>query len=238
MYGQKLHYAPPGAIMVFVALFLALGWGGYAGIRHLLAPPTALDIYNEEGMDNVALAMAPPGQTDVREPEISFAPGVGLVPRADFEVTGLVLGVRRYRWDNDSDVSPVDFALGWGAMSVPEIVENFRIRQGRRFYFWSTDSLPITQREVVTSSANMHMIPATDEIRDRLLSVRDGDVVRIRGKLVDVKKNDFIVWRSSLTRNDSGAGACEVIHVVSIEILRDTDSLGLSRSGKSRKGRS
>jgi hypothetical protein len=46
--------------------------------------------------------------------------------------------------------------------------------------------------------------------------VRPGQRVRIDGWLVQVDANDGWHWRSSLSREDTGGGACEVVYVCSI----------------------
>ena len=65
----------------------------------------------------------------------------------------------------------------------------------------------------------MHMIPADGAIAGRLKDVRPGQVVRIQGWLVEARAGDGWRWRSSLTRNDTGAGACEVIFVRDLQVL-------------------
>jgi hypothetical protein len=57
----------------------------------------------------------------------------------------------------------------------------------------------------------MHMIPANRTIAKRLKSVREGNIVEARGYLVNVEADDGWHWRSSLTRQDTGDGACELI---------------------------
>lgn len=218
MRGYSLSSIPMGAKALIVILLLAFGWGGVTGVRYLVTPPTALQLYHGSGLESRPLAPAPPLQELRTGPEISFKPGIDLVPRADFEITGLVLSTRHYRSDEHSDFAPVDLALGWGQMSVPEVLDGFRITQSRRFYFWSSDSLPIPRSEVVASSANMHMIPADAKVRAKLLSVREGDLVIIHGRLVDVRTENGYIWRTSLSRTDEGAGACEVILVSSVNI--------------------
>jgi hypothetical protein len=63
----------------------------------------------------------------------------------------------------------------------------------------------------------MHMIPANDDIERRLKSVRAGNLVRIRGYLVEVTGKDGFRWKSSLSRSDTGAGACELVWVESLD---------------------
>jgi hypothetical protein len=41
-------------------------------------------------------------------------------------------------------------------------------------------------------------------------------VVQLEGFLIEARRNDGWYWRSSLTRKDSGAGACELVYVTSV----------------------
>ena len=59
----------------------------------------------------------------------------------------------------------------------------------------------------------MHMVPATPEIAARLRAVNRGDLIDLRGYLVEIAFPDGGEWRSSLTRTDSGNGACELVWV-------------------------
>ena len=50
------------------------------------------------------------------------------------------------------------------------------------------------------------------------LSAAAQQVITLHGYLVEVRANDGWHWRSSLTRNDTGNGACELVWVESVEI--------------------
>ena len=63
----------------------------------------------------------------------------------------------------------------------------------------------------------MHLIPANDTIERRIKAARVGQVVTLSGYLVDVKTDTGWTINSSLTREDTGAGACEVIWVESFD---------------------
>ena len=76
---------------------------------------------------------------------------------------------------------------------------------------------PIPTDEIVRSSANMHLIPASDAVRTALARVRTGQIVRFEGELIEATEPSGWRWRSSLTREDSGAGACEVVWVESLD---------------------
>ncbi|MEO7761056.1 MAG: hypothetical protein ABIS68_03990, partial [Casimicrobiaceae bacterium] len=140
-----------------------------------------------------------------------------IVARAGFELEAVVIGRERYRFDRMSKLVPVDVAFGWGPMSDSSVLSRLKISQSNRFYFWSTPEFPIPRRAIETHSANMHLIPATDAIERRIENARVGQVVRLSGYLVDVKTTDGWAVSTSLTREDTGAGACEVIWVDSFD---------------------
>jgi hypothetical protein len=145
--------------------------------------------------------------------------GMQLQPRALFGLESRVLGTRNYRFGRETDVSTLDVALGWGRMADPEIVSRFSISQSGRFYFWRAKELPIPATEVVRSSANMHMIAANEAVRRELRRLDTGDQVRLHGVLLDLQWPDGGYWKTSLTRDDSGAGACEIVWVHRLERL-------------------
>ena len=130
-----------------------------------------------------------------------------------------MLGTEHYRLDREARLSPVDLALGWGRMSDTAVLERIRITQSGRFYYWSTDDFPIPRREIETSSANMHMIPADERVEAALKAIRKGQTVIVRGYLVEARGADGWRWRSSLTREDTGAGACELVWVESVSTI-------------------
>jgi len=158
------------------------------------------------------LAPEEPLQTEASGEAWTFR-GYKLTPLARFQLRARVLGRERYRFDRAAELSPVDLALGWGPMSDTRILAAFTIRQQDRFYFWSSATMPLPAAEVISHSANMHLIPATEAVARPLLGARTGQVVELRGQLVRADGPDGWHWVSSLTRTDSGDGACEVIWV-------------------------
>ena len=59
----------------------------------------------------------------------------------------------------------------------------------------------------------MHLIPGNAGVAQALSRVRPDQTVRLQGWLVEARREDGWHWRSSLTREDSGGGACELIYV-------------------------
>ena len=142
-----------------------------------------------------------------------------LTPRADYDITARILSREDYRFDALADLIPEDLALGWGPMSDNRLLAAFDIEQSARFYTWRPHgALPVPRQTVISHSANTHLIPADEGIRAQLARLRVGEVVHLSGPLVDGKRDDGAWIRTSLTRQDSGAGACEVLLVSNVEI--------------------
>ncbi|NOX66794.1 MAG: hypothetical protein GXO85_13635 [Chlorobi bacterium] len=78
---------------------------------------------------------------------------------------------------------------------------------------WKTDAFPIPRKEIETSSANMHIIPANEQVEDELDDILVGEIILFKDYLVKIITDDSFRWQSSLTRNDTGGGACEVVWV-------------------------
>lgn len=142
-----------------------------------------------------------------------------VMPLADFAIEAKVLSRKDYSFGREADLSPVDLALGWGRMSDEDVLAHINISQSSRWYRWHTDSFPIPRREIETHSANMHLIPANDEITDRIRKVRKGEIIALSGKLVRVDADDGWRWISSLSRDDTGASACELIWVEEFRVI-------------------
>ncbi|HET6554970.1 MAG TPA: hypothetical protein VFG49_15695 [Dyella sp.] len=162
------------------------------------------------------LAIDAPQQVDLGDGTALQRGDVTLRTRAHFEVTARVLSREDYRFDAGASLAPVDLALGWGRMSDSEVLAQITVSQGNRFYYWHVDHFPIPRREIETSSANMHMIPADDGVRRALERVRKGEVVHLEGFLVDASRPDGWRWRTSMSRDDTGNGACELVYVESL----------------------
>ena len=143
--------------------------------------------------------------------------GYEIRPRADFTLKARILSYKYYSSDKEAELSPVDLALGWGPMSQSKVLEKIDISQRNRWYFWSTENFPITRNEIELNSANMHIIPGNEDISKMLENVKRGQIIELKGHLVECIQDGWR-WKSSLTRNDTGGGACEVIFVEALQI--------------------
>ncbi len=160
----------------------------------------------------------PPEQVDLDDGAKLQRGNVTLTTRAHFDITARVLSRKDYSRGAGAGLIPEDLALGWGRMSDSAVLAKIEITQSDRFYYWHVKAFPIPRREIETSSANMHMIPADDDVKRELEQVRQGQLVHLEGFLVDASRADGWHWNTSLTRDDTGAGACELVYVERVDI--------------------
>lgn len=172
-----------------------------------------------------AACVLPPflaGRDGVVQTPVASAPPIPLEGAraevlAGFSVAARVLGTERYRFDREATWSPLDLALGWGRMREDAVLSQLSISQGGRFFHWrSAQAPPIPVDELTASASNMHMVPANEAVADALHAIDAGDAVRIDGWLIRIEAPDGWRWSSSLSRHDSGAGACELVYVCAV----------------------
>jgi hypothetical protein len=163
------------------------------------------------------LAEGEPQQTNVANGAIVHMGRWTLTVRATYRLTARVLGREPYHFDSLSDLVPEDLALGWGPMSDSRVLKTLEISQGNRFYYWRpTTATTIARDSIIANSANTHVIPQNSSIAHQLERLRPGEVVTLSGELVDGVRNDGRWIKTSLVRNDTGAGACEIMLVTEV----------------------
>ncbi|WP_419225340.1 hypothetical protein [Acinetobacter sp. A2] len=134
-----------------------------------------------------------------------------------------ILGSKTYQHDAQAKFSPIDYAVSWGLFAEPEIARHITVNQYDRYLNWKIDRLPVPAEQAMQMVSNMHIIPANPQIAKEIKKVKRGDLVRLKGELVEVKDQD-LVWTSSLTPADTGDGACEVFRVSSIQWIEKVKS--------------
>lgn len=156
---------------------------------------------------------------------------VNIEYKAEYEITGRVIDVQKY---NEADIYgrlvPVDIGLAWGIMAgdnaqgkVKWISNGDRVLRGQ-----AVDTTWVTNMggmdKVFKNISNNHLIGSTDEINNKIKSIKTGQYVKISGYLVsasyDFNGKSYYV-SSSLTREDQGLTACEVIYVTDIVWLKE-----------------
>ena len=159
-----------------------------------------------------------------------------VTPLYDYTLNGLVLHTQKYdTWYSLNRIDKTftkDVCMIWGKTLEEKGYQDSTLHVGQDyrwcFYSYATSGLVFN----ATEFSNNHLIASSPEIEKKILSIDGGDQVRITGKLVNVhatmintnQREQYeapqIDWNSSVTRDDTGAGACETIYVENIEIIK------------------
>ena len=156
-----------------------------------------------------------------------------LTPRARYDITGLVVSQHRgdalfnlYHQQDPGNVR--DVCVVWG--------ESIRNGSYRKVTFWSGEftcsfewSTALSPPFKMETASNNHLLPASDPIARQIGRLEIGDQIRMTGLLVDyqVTQNGRAIFsrHTSLTRGDTGNGACEILYVTALAVVRPGDHL-------------
>ncbi len=146
--------------------------------------------------------------------------GWNLSPVASYKITARVLKTRDYDSTPIDKLVPLDLLLGWGPMSDTAVIDKLALRISNRYATWRWwGQPPISPEEISLHTSNHHLVPANDLIRQQLQAIRTGDIVTLHGELVNISDTTGrLHYRSSLSRSDTGPGACEVMLVKFVSI--------------------
>ena len=145
--------------------------------------------------------------------------GATVTPLAGFSLQARILSREDYHLGPESRFSPTDLALGWGPMAAAGMAERLGVDQGSRWYHyrWGNEGPPMPPDDIARHSANMHMVPADASVARAIAGLSKGDMVSLQGWLVRIDDPSGWHWQSSLSRDDTGAGACELVLVCSVQ---------------------
>jgi hypothetical protein len=195
-------------LWIMALVGLVGGWHWWTSERPVSRPPGVL-------------AAAEPVQRNLDPPQPFSARGHTFVARARYDITARVLRKEIYRLDGGASVAPVDLGVGWGPLSDTRVIDELEFSQMGRFFYWRPrdgSTFPIPREMLVTHAAQMHLVPASDALEDRLKKLRPGQLVSISGYLVDVRDAGGFRWSTSMSRTDTGDGACELVWVESLAV--------------------
>jgi hypothetical protein len=150
-------------------------------------------------------------------------------PVADYEIWGLV--VSRHDsdtwWDwihraSSDHLNVVDLCVVFAENVERGGYVGLHYSSGQFVCNVETSSSDKWQRFSMRALSNNHLLADRSAIVSRLRNVRIGDQVRIRGSLSEYAHNHGFAFKrgTSLTRDDTGNGACETIYVQDVEVLR------------------
>lgn len=148
-----------------------------------------------------------------------------ITPVATYRIAGQVMSKRKYTNGWGAEIAPFDLALVWGMLTYPHVQKQLAIKHDstRMAYFRMKGADPPVEIEYAAShGSNNHIIPATANIHeavDRRIKIHDRIV--LHGFLVNAEGQSGgqpISMQTSLSRTDTGRGACEIIYVTRLQV--------------------
>jgi hypothetical protein len=133
-------------------------------------------------------------------------------PLAYFELRARVISTNWFWFDREKELSPVDLLLAWGAMSDSRNLRKLKIGHSARFYGFSVKQ-DIDPASVMRQMSNVHIVPASQKLKEKLRLVKVDDIIRLVGHLVKITRQDGWSWSSSTSREDTGSGSCELVYL-------------------------
>lgn len=157
---------------------------------------------------------------------------VTVKPLADYTIWGLVVSHNDpkawYRFDITHDKQSLDtrdLCIIWGSNLKQDDYQRISFHSDDWSCNWrySSDVHTISEEEI----SNNHLITDSDAIRDIIKKVHIGDQIVIKGRLVNYSEErwDGQFRSTSMTRSDTGNGACEIIFVHDIVVLDSYNEL-------------
>ena len=96
---------------------------------------------------------------------------------------------------NKAKFSPIDYAVSWGFVYEARDARKISVNQYDRYLNWKIDKLPVPANQAMQMVSNMHIIPANPKIAQQIKQVKRGDLVQLKGELVEVR--DKRIWCGS-----------------------------------------
>jgi len=155
-----------------------------------------------------------------------------LTPIYDFEVNALIVSKMNYRTfsiQKFDKVFPYDLCLIWGSNVSSGLYRKRTVKFSQDcrccYVQWYGDVNFNWE-----NFSNSHLVVNNSEVEHKLKSLVVGDQVKIKGKLVNVKAHlsgkagtydsSEYTWNSGVGKSGLGMGACKVIYVEDLEILK------------------
>ncbi len=152
-----------------------------------------------------------------------------LSPAADYSISGIVAAKKDSVWQigfSRSDFERkafLDLVIVWGPIADKKIVEeNFKFNLDKTDITrvlstkFKKNRLPKGYNSRYITHNNL--VPANDNIVAALLKIRKWDKVKLGGFLINMKTPDRYLFKTSLSREDYGWSASEIIYVTSVQI--------------------
>lgn len=144
--------------------------------------------------------------------------GATLTPVKLLDAEVRVIKREKYYFDELSKYSPIDAMIGWDEMSDEKNLEYTFFKLKNRSYSLEPTRPPLEISKIYAQSDLWHLIPSTSDVSEKLKRLRNGNVIRVKGMLVDISEAstfNFVTSKeiSASSRKDSFTVWIEELHI-------------------------
>lgn len=121
-----------------------------------------------------------------------------ITPKFEISGTVRVIARNRYWFEDMSHISPIDLLLSWNRMSDEDLLKRMLVKIDDRSYHVQMTKPPYQRGNIHEHLMMAHTIPASENIQDKLSSVRRGQLVSFTGYIVDIENRLGTEWISAV----------------------------------------
>ena len=152
-----------------------------------------------------------------------------ITPKFDYELDGVVVSyhnsdgfddvTHHRRWKDFINLR--DLCVVWGDNIKSGVYRDMDFHNGTWTCWYSWPNSEVGSRFEKTQLSNNHVLIDDDAIKQALMKSEPGDHIRLKGMLVEYSNPGNGFRRgTSITRTDTGNGACETIYVTDFELIK------------------
>ncbi|MCP4766375.1 MAG: hypothetical protein GY875_08890 [Gammaproteobacteria bacterium] len=152
-----------------------------------------------------------------------------ITPLYDYELDGVIVSLHdsddfldithHRRWQDYINLR--DLCVIWGDNVRSGVYHEMEFTNGTWTCWFSWPNSEVASRFDDTQLSNNHLLIDDDAIKQALMQAEAGDHIRLKGMLVEYSNPGNGFQRgTSVTRTDTGNGACETIYVNAFEVIK------------------
>lgn len=153
-------------------------------------------------------------------------------PRFDYELTGMVVSFHNSFAYNDyahkewgDYLNIMDMCVLWGSNLDGNLYKKFKFTNMNWTCFYKTGDDTAWHEFKQNEISNNHLLVEDQAITKLARTIGVGDQIDIKGYLVDYSAANGFNRKTSVTREDTGQGACEVVYLTDLKFLKRANFL-------------
>jgi len=178
-----------------------------------------------------------PIQTETEKPPFKVERGgiiYDITPLFNYELYGLVVSEHNskswldyYHEEWKDFINFKDVCVVWGDNVETEVYQELKFHNGSFTCYIDSksgaDKTAVFQKFKDSALSNNHLLSENDIINQKIMRAEEGDQIYLKGYLVQYSQQDEFKRGSSVSRTDTGNGACETIYITDFEIIKEAN---------------